>query len=169
MFCTAAIRRVFRGGSMDQNRMTENIVSQIRGSIPLKTAKVLMDRVEEYARQKGLACVIAVDDAHGNPIAVHVMEDAFLVSYEVATQKAYTAVAVKMSTMQVHEMIQPGGTFYGLESMKNGRIIGFGGGVPLKIGDKIVGGLGVSGGTGEQDNDVAEFGLKVFAEITGQA
>ena len=108
--------------------MTENIVSQIRGSIPLKTAKVLMDRVEEYARQKGLACVIAVDDAHGNPIAVHVMEDAFLVSYEVATQKAYTAVAVKMSTMQVHEMIQPGGTFYGLESMKNGRIIGFGGG-----------------------------------------
>ncbi|MGN0362728.1 MAG: heme-binding protein [Bilifractor sp.] len=153
---------------MDQKRLTENIVSQIKGSISLETAKLLMDKVEDYARSKGLACVIAVDDAHGNPVAVHVMEDAFLVSYEVATQKAYTAVAVKMSTMQLHEMVQPGGTFYGLEAMHNGKIVGFGGGVPLKIGGKIVGGLGVSGGTGEQDNDVAEYGLKAFAEITGE-
>jgi len=153
---------------MDQKRLTENIISQIKGSISLETAKLLMDKVEDYARKKGLACVIAVDDAHGNPVAVHVMEDAFLVSYEVATQKAYTAVAVKMSTMQLHDMVQPGGTFYGLEAMHNGKIVGFGGGVPLKIGGKIVGGLGVSGGTGEQDNDVAEYGLKAFAEITGE-
>ncbi len=153
---------------MDENRLAENIVSQIRGSVSLSTAKKLMERVEDYARSKGMACVIAVDDAHGNPVAVHVMEDAFLVSYEVATQKAYTAVAVKMPTTEVHKLVQPGGTFYGLESMERGRIIGFGGGVPLKIGNKVVGGLGVSGGTGEQDADIAEYGERIFREMTGQ-
>ena len=153
---------------MDENRLAENIVSQIRGSVSLSTAKKLMERVEDYARSKGMACVIAVDDAHGNPVAVHVMEEAFLVSYEVATQKAYTAVAVKMPTTEVHKLVQPGGTFYGLESMERGRIIGFGGGVPLKIGNKVVGGLGVSGGTGEQDADIAEYGERIFREMTGQ-
>lgn len=153
---------------MDENRLAENIVSQIRGSVSLRMAKDLMEYVEEYARSRGLACVIAVDDAHGNPVAVHVMEDAYLVSYEVATQKAYTAVAVRMPTSEVHELIQPGGTFYGLESMDRGRIIGFGGGIPLKIGDKIVGGLGVSGGTGEQDAEIAGYGEKMFRRMTGQ-
>ena len=153
---------------MDENSITENIVSRIKGSISLATAKKLMDRVEDYARSQGMACVIAIDDAHDNPVAVHVMEDAFLVSYEVATQKAYTAVAVKMPTTEVHKLVQPGGTFYGLEAMSGGRIIGFGGGIPLKIGDTIVGGLGVSGGTGEQDAGIAEYGEKVFREMTGQ-
>lgn len=153
---------------MDEKMQISNMVSRIKGSVSLEMAKKLMDRVEEYARSRGLACVIAVDDAHGNPVAVHVMEDAFLVSYQVATQKAYTAVAVKMSTMELSRLVQPGGTFYGLEAMHDGRIVAFGGGVPLKIDGTIVGGLGVSGGTGEQDNDVAVYGLRAFAELTGQ-
>lgn len=153
---------------MDENKIAGNIVSKVKGTISLDTAKKLMDRIEDYARSIGLPCVIAIDDAHGNPIAVHVMEDAFLVSYQVATQKAYTAVAVKMSTLEVNKLVQPGGTFYGLEAMANGKIIGFGGGVPLKIDDTVVGGLGISGGTGEQDNDVAEHGLQYFKEMTGQ-
>lgn len=154
---------------MDENITISNMVSRIKGSVSLELAKKLMDRVEAYARAKGMACVIAVDDAHGNPVAVHVMENAFLVSYQVATQKAYTAVAVKMSTMELSRMVQPGGTFYGLEAMHDGKIVAFGGGVPLKIEGTIVGGLGISGGTGEEDNDVAVYGLKVFAELTGQS
>lgn len=153
---------------MDSTKLTETVISRIRGTISLKWAKELMERVEDYARQKNLPCVIAIDDAHGNPIAVHVMDGAFLVSYEVAAQKAYTAVAVKMPTTEVNKLIQPGGTFYGLESLHNGKIVGFGGGVPLKIGDTIVGGLGVSGGTGEQDADIAEYGRLAFEEMTGQ-
>ncbi|HBB60705.1 MAG TPA: heme-binding protein [Lachnospiraceae bacterium] len=154
---------------MDEKITISNMVSRIKGSVSLELAKKLMDRVEAYARAKGMACVIAVDDAHGNPVAVHVMENAFLVSYQVATQKAYTAVAVKMSTMELSRMVQPGGTFYGLEAMHDGKIVAFGGGVPLKIEGTIVGGLGISGGTGEEDNDVAVYGLKVFAELTGQS
>ena len=53
--------------------------------------------------------------------------------------------------------------------MHDGKIVAFGGGVPLKIDGTIVGGLGISGGTGEEDNDVAVYGLKVFAELTGQS
>ena len=139
---------------MDEKITISNMVSRIKGSVSLELAKKLMDQVEAYARSKGMACVIAVDDAHGNPVAVHVMENAFLVSYQVATQKAYTAVAVKMSTMELSRLVQPGGTFYGLEAMHDGT---------------IVGGLGISGGTGEEDNDVAVYGLKVFAELTGQS
>ena len=152
---------------MDEKITISNMVSRIKGSVSLELAKKLMDRVEAYARSRGMAC--AVDDAHGNPVAVHVMENAFLVSYQVATQKAYTAVAVKMSTMELSRMVQPGGTFYGLEAMHDGKIVAFGGGVPLKIEGTIVGGLGISGGTGEEDNDVAVYGLKVFAELTGQS
>jgi cob(I)alamin adenosyltransferase len=154
---------------MDEKTTISNMVSRIKGSVSLELAKKLMDQVEAYARSKGMACVIAVDDAHGNPVAVHVMENAFLVSYQVATQKAYTAVAVKMSTMELSRLVQPGGTFYGLEAMHDGKIVAFGGGVPLKIDGTIVGGLGISGGTGEEDNDVAVYGLKVFAELTGQS
>ncbi len=154
---------------MNNDRITENIISKIKGTITLETAKELMAEVEAYAAKMDKACVVAVCDAHGNPIAVHVMEDAFLVSYEVATQKAYTAVAVKMPTSEVHELVQPGGTFYGLEAMAGGRIIGFGGGVPLKIDGKVVGGLGVSGGTGEEDSAIAEYGVRVFEKMTGQA
>ncbi|MGI6088679.1 GlcG/HbpS family heme-binding protein [Bilifractor porci] len=154
---------------MDEKITISNMVSRIKGSVSLELAKKLMDQVEAYARSKGMACVIAVDDAHGNPVAVHVMENAFLVSYQVATQKAYTAVAVKMSTMELSRLVQPGGTFYGLEAMHDGKIVAFGGGVPLKIDGTIVGGLGISGGTGEEDNDVAVYGLKVFAELTGQS
>ena len=154
---------------MDEKITISNMVSRIKGSVSLELAKKLMDQVEAYARSKGMACVIAVDDAHGNPVAVHVMENAFLVSYQVATQKAYTAVAVKMSTMELSRLVQPGGTFYGLEAMHDGKIVAFGGGVPLKIDGTIVGGLGISGGTGEEDNDVAVYGLKVFAELTGHS
>ena len=154
---------------MDEKITISNMVSRIKGSVSLELAKKLMDQVEAYARSKGMACVIAVDDAHGNPVAVHVMENAFLVSYQVATQKAYTSVAVKMSTMELSRLVQPGGTFYGLEAMHDGKIVAFGGGVPLKIDGTIVGGLGISGGTGEEDNDVAVYGLKVFAELTGQS
>ena len=93
------------------------------------------------------------------------MDDAFLVSYDVATKKAYTSVAVKMSTMELSKIAQPGQTFYGVDKLDGGKIIIFGGGIPLKVDGKIVGGLGISGGTGEQDHDLALFGEAAFQEL----
>ncbi|MDO4337024.1 MAG: cob(I)yrinic acid a,c-diamide adenosyltransferase [Eubacteriales bacterium] len=137
----------------------------IQGRITLDASKRLIGRIEEEAKRRGKQAVIAVCGPDGNPIAVHVMDGAFLVSFDVAVKKAYTSVAVKMSTMELSKLAQPGGTFYGLDKMEGGNIIIFGGGVPIKVGDTIIGGLGVSGGTGEEDHSLAEYGLSVLNEV----
>lgn len=137
----------------------------IQGRITLDASKRLIERIEEEAKRRGKQAVIAVCGPDGNPIAVHVMDGAFLVSFDVAVKKAYTSVAVKMSTKELSVLAQPGGTFYGLDKMEGGNIIIFGGGVPIKVGDTIIGGLGVSGGTGEEDHSLAEYGLSVLHEV----
>ena len=93
------------------------------------------------------------------------MDGAFLVSFDVAVRKAYTSVAVKMSTMELSKLAQPGQTFYGLDKLEGGKIVIFGGGVPLIHNGVIIGGLGISGGTGEEDHSLAEYGLSVLEDI----
>ena len=139
----------------------------VSGRITLDGAKKLIEKIEQEALRRGKRAVIAVCGPDGNPIAVHVMDGAFLVSFDVALKKAYTSVAVKMSTMELSALAQPGGTFYGVDKMDGGKIVIFGGGVPLKSGDTIIGGLGISGGTGEEDHSLAEYGLSVLPEILG--
>ncbi len=145
--------------------LVEAVIARLGGpkSLDLERAKAVIAAVEARATACGKRAVIAVSNAEGNPIAVHVMDGAFLVSYEVAVKKAYTAVAVKMSTMELSALCQPGGTFYGLQGLD--RVITFGGGVPLYADGVIVGGLGVSGGTGEEDHELALFGASAFAAL----
>ena len=137
----------------------------IQVRITLDSAKRLIDKIEQEAARRGKKAVIAVCGPDGNPIAVHVMDGAFLVSFDVAMKKAYTAVAVKMSTMELSKIAQPGGTFYGVDKLDGGKIVIFGGGIPLKSGNTIIGGLGISGGTGEEDHSLAEYGQSVLNEI----
>lgn len=162
-----------RGIAMEQkeNTVSEAVIQEvlkrmgIQGRITLDSAKRLIEAIEQEAQRRGKKAVIAVCGPDGNPIAVHVMDGAFLVSFDVALKKAYTAVAVKMTTMELSTLAQPGGTFYGLDKMDNGKIVIFGGGVPLKVGDTIIGGLGVSGGTGEEDHSLAEYGLSILNQV----
>ena len=128
----------------------------MQNKITLDGAKKLIGKIEQEALRRGKKAVIAVCGPEGNPIAVHVMDGAFLVSFD---------VAVKMSTMELSKLAQPGGTFYGVDKMDGGKIVIFGGGVPLKSGDTIIGGLGISGGTGEEDHSLAEYALSVLPEI----
>ena len=159
---------------MEENRNTsvsEAVIQEvmkrmgIQGRITLESAKSLIEKIEKEAVRQGKKAVIAVCGPDGNPIAVHVMDGAFLVSFDVAMKKAYTSVAVKMSTKELSVLAQPGQTFYGVDKMDGGKIVIFGGGVPLKVGDTIIGGLGVSGGTGEEDHALAEYGLSVLNEV----
>ena len=159
---------------MEENRNTsvsEAVIQEvmkrmgIQGRITLESAKRLIEKIEKEAVRQGKKAVIAVCGPDGNPIAVHVMDGAFLVSFDVAMKKAYTSVAVKMSTKELSVLVQPGQTFYGVDKMDGGKIVIFGGGVPLKVGDTIIGGLGVSGGTGEEDHALAEYGLSVLNEV----
>ena len=136
----------------------------IQGRITLDSAKRLIEKIEQEAQRRNKPSVIAVCSPDGNPVAVHVMDGSFLVSFDMAVKKAYTSVAVKMSTMELSRLTQPGQTFYGLGKMSDNIVI-FGGGVPLKVGDTIIGGLGISGGTSEEDNSLAEYGLQVLNEV----
>ena len=130
----------------------------IQGRITLDSAKRLIEKIEQEALRRNRPSVIAVCSPD------HVMDGSFLVSFDMAVKKAYTSVAVKMSTMELSRLTQPGQTFYGLGKMSDNIVI-FGGGVPLKVGDTIIGGLGISGGTGEEDNSLAEYGLQVLNEV----
>lgn len=158
-------------GSAEVSQVSEALVQEVLkrmgmpGRITLEAAKRLIQKVEEEAERRGKKAVIAVCNPEGNPVAVHVMDGAFLVSFDVAVKKAYTSVAVKMSTKELNALAQPGQTFYGLDKMDGGKIVIFGGGVPLKVGDTMIGGLGISGGTAEEDHSLAEYALSVLPEI----
>ncbi len=147
----------------------ESIVGEVVKSmkfgsdINLKTAKALSEGVLSYAEKTGLKAVVAVCNSQGRPVTVDVMDGAYLVSFDVAVKKAYTAVAVKMTTEELGKQVEKGGALYGFDDKS---LVYFGGGVPLKVGGTVVGGLGVSGGTAEQDASLANFGARLFEEIT---
>lgn len=136
------------------------------GEKPMMTldeAKRLIEGVEEYAKAEGKRAVIAVANTEGNPIAVHVMDGAYLVSFDVAVKKAYTAVAVKMPTRELGALVERGGTFQGLDRITD--LVTFGGGVPLYRGGVLAGGIGISGGTGDEDHALCEYALSLFEKM----
>lgn len=99
---------------------------------------------------------IAVADAGGNLLAFARMENAWLGSIDISINKAFTSRAFDIATKQLAGFAQPGEQFYGIHASNRGRIMIFAGGMPLKRGDKVVGAVGVSGGTGEQDQQIVE-------------
>jgi uncharacterized protein GlcG (DUF336 family) len=130
--------------------------------LSLETALKLIASARKKAEEIGVPMVIAVVDAGGNPIALQRMDNALLVSINIATNKAYTAVAVKVPTHELAKVAQPGGPLFGINTTDGCRVVIFGGGYPLKRGDEIVGGIGVSGGSVEEDMACAEAALAKF-------
>lgn len=99
---------------------------------------------------------IAVADAGGNLLAFARMDDAWLGSIDIAISKAFTSRAFNIATQDLAPLAQPGEQFYGIHASNHGRVMIFAGGVPLKSGDVVIGSVGVSGGTGAQDQAIAE-------------
>jgi uncharacterized protein GlcG (DUF336 family) len=99
---------------------------------------------------------IAIADAGGNLLAFARMDDAWLGSIDIAINKAFTSRALNIATKDLAPLAQPGEQFYGIHVSNHGRIMIFAGGVPLKSGDVVIGSVGVSGGTGAQDQAIAE-------------
>lgn len=131
----------------------------------LKLAEALMERVEKRAEEMGIAVVVAVSNEGARPVAVHCMDGAYIASYDVALQKTYTVVALKMSTLDLKKLSQPGGSLYGIQCTNQGQIVIFGGGEPLYQEGRLIGGLGVSGGTEEQDSALARYGAECLKEV----
>lgn len=133
--------------------------------ITLETAKKLIEAAEQEAANLGVAMVISVVDDGGNMVAVHRMDDAWLASVDIAQNKAWTSVALKMPTAGLAEATVPNAELYGLNTTNNGRIVIFGGGIPLMKDGKIVGAVGASGSAVEHDIKVSEAAVRAFDEL----
>lgn len=132
--------------------------------VTLELAKELIAGAEAEAKKIGVAMVISVVDEGGNLIAVHRMDDAWLASIEIAQNKAWTSVALKMPTANLAAATVPAAELYGLNTTNSGRLVVFGGGIPLVSDGKVVGAVGVSGSTVPHDVQVAEAAVKVFEQ-----
>ncbi len=131
-------------------------------SIALEEAQRVIQAALEKAREIGQPMNVAVVDNGRELKAFSRMEDAWLGSISISIDKAFTAASFLMPTQDLAPMTQPGQPLYGLETTNGGRIINFAGGIPLMRGDDVAGAIGVSGGTPDQDHEVAEAGLAAF-------
>ncbi|MCK9376530.1 MAG: heme-binding protein [Syntrophobacterales bacterium] len=130
--------------------------------VTLKDAKRVMAAAEKKAAEIGQPMNIAVADAGGNLVAHVRMDGAWIGSIDISIKKAFTSRAFDIATQDLAQHCQSGGQFFGIHASNDGRIMIFAGGIPLKRNHKVVGAIGVSGGSGEQDQAVAEAGAAAF-------
>jgi uncharacterized protein GlcG (DUF336 family) len=130
--------------------------------ITLDEAQSIITAAQEKAREIGQPMNVAVVDGGTNLKAFARMEDAWLGSISIAIDKGFTAAAFMMPTQDLAEMTQSGQPLFGLNTTNNGRIVIFAGGIPLTRNGDVVGAIGVSGGTVDQDQEVAEAGVAAF-------
>lgn len=130
--------------------------------VTLEEARRVIEAAERKASEIRHPMNIAVVDEGGN-LVFHVrMGGAWIGSIDISINKAYTSRAFDISTKDLAQYSQSGGQFFGIHVSNHGRVMVFAGGIPLTRGGRVVGGVGVSGGSGEQDHAVAEAGAKAF-------
>ena len=131
-------------------------------SVTLDDARRVIAAAEKKAAEIGQPQNIAVADEGGNLVAHVRMDGAWLGSVDISIKKAWTARAFDIATKDLGANSQSGDQFFGIHASNNGKVMIFAGGIPLKRGGKVVGAIGVSGGSGEQDQTVAEAGAAAF-------
>jgi uncharacterized protein GlcG (DUF336 family) len=126
----------------------------------LTLARKIIAAAEQKANEIGQPMNIAVVDEGGNLTAHVRMDGAWLGSIDISINKAFTSRAFDISTQDLSKNSQPGQQFYGIHVSNHGRVMIFAGGIPIKKDGKVIGAIGVSGGSGEQDQSVAEAGIQ---------
>ncbi len=152
------VRQVLNSTAGAQSNQEGPVVS----SMPLALAVKLIGQIEAKAAEWNMRVVTAVSDASGRPVAVHCMDGAYMGSFDVALNKTYTSIAFQMSTARLGKLSQPGMSLYGIQFTNQGKIVIFGGGEVLMRNGVIVGALGVSGGSAQQDTELAAYGKRIF-------
>lgn len=140
---------------------TERAPTEI-AQVTLKDARSILAAAEKRAVEIGQPMNVAVVDAGGNLIAHERMDGAWIGSVDISINKAFTARAFNIATKDLAANAQPGQQFFGIHASNQGRIMIFAGGIPLKKNGQVVGAVGVSGGSGEQDQTVAQAGAAAF-------
>ena len=130
--------------------------------VRLEDARRIIAAAEKKAAEVGQPMNIAVVDGGGNLVSHVRMDGAWIGSIDISINKAFTSRAFDISTKDLSEHSQSGGQFFGIHVSNGGRVMVFAGGVPLKKDGAVVGAVGVSGGSGDQDHAVAEAGAAAF-------
>ena len=125
----------------------------------LTLAKKVADRVEAESVNQNVPVAVTVIDVHGNVVLTHRMSGAPAFSLDLAERKAYTSALVGMRTADLVPLVQPGAELYPLLAVSGGRYSAMGGGVPLTSEGQVIAGVGVSGGTTEQDIGIVEAAM----------
>ena len=126
----------------------------------LSFAKDVAGRVETVASRAGTPVAVSVIDIHGNTVLKHRMSGAPAFSIELCERKAYTSALVGMRTADILPLVQPGQPLFPLMGVSGGKYCAMGGGAPLTNAGEVVAGVGVSGGTVEQDVAILEAALR---------
>lgn len=128
-------------------------------ALTLANARTVIAAAEKRAEEIGQPMNIAVVDAGGQLISHVRMDGAWMGSIDISINKAWTSRAFDIQTKDLGDNSQPTQQFYGIHASNGGKVMIFAGGIPLSLDGVVVGGLGVSGGSGEQDQTVAEAGV----------
>ncbi|HEY0208160.1 cob(I)yrinic acid a,c-diamide adenosyltransferase [Acerihabitans sp.] len=152
-------RRAPRGNDADGSHGLVSGVPQAADELNFILAHRLLRAAMDAAGNLAVAVVMAIVDRHGNPVMTYRMHDALLAALDLAPKKAWSAVALKTATHHLGAQVQPGAALYQLEASSGGRIVTFGGGYPLYRAGLLIGGLGISGGTVDQDRHIAQWAI----------
>lgn len=145
--------------SDDAKKITQNILENIKfQKLTLARAKIIIDKAEKEANKINVPMVITVVDEGGNLIAQHRMDNALIASIDISLSKAYTSLALKMSTEELSQLVLPGKSLYGI--INNSKYCAFGGGIPIICNGNIIGAVGVSGGSVDEDVHVAKASIE---------
>ena len=153
---------------MNEKELTGIVEAVVRdmadvSNMTLDMALALAEAVRRMASEIGVKAVVAVSDRGANPVLVQCMDDSYIASYDIALNKAFTSVALKMPTWKLSELAKPGSSLYGIQNTNQGKIVIFGGGEPLcNRKGEIIGAIGVSGGSESEDTALAAYGKEIF-------
>jgi uncharacterized protein GlcG (DUF336 family) len=131
-------------------------------TVQLVDARRIIAAATKKAEEIGQPMNIAVVDAGGNLLAFERMENAWLGSIDISQKKAWTSRAFDITTQDLGKNSQSGDQFFGIHASNDGKVMIFAGGIPLKQDGVVVGAIGISGGSGKQDHEVAEAGAAAF-------
>ena len=134
--------------------------------LSLEDAKVLLDGAEKKSREIGVPMCTAVTDESGHLIAFTRMDGGKITSIEIAINKAYTGSCARKGTHEYNQLAVPGKPTFGIHTTNQGRFTIIGGGLPVVVDGEIVGGVGCSTGTAEQDQVVAQAAIDHFLART---
>ncbi len=147
---------------LDNVVATRGSTASQAGGMTLAAARRIVDAVEAAARDLRVALSVAVVDSGDQLVAFARMDGADLVSIDLARNKAFSALMNRMPTRDLGPVVQPGTEFYGYDSLAGGRMVVFAGGMPLERDGVLVGAVGVSGGSSDEDQRAADAAVAAF-------